>query len=37
MLEYLEFFQNHRRRQTSIGMLTPIEHESIHHQTTVVG
>jgi putative transposase len=35
MFEYLEIFHNRQRRHSSIGMLTPIEYERLHHQTSV--
>lgn len=31
MFEYVEIFHNRQRRHSSIGMLTPIEYENIHH------
>jgi putative transposase len=35
MFEYLEISHNRQRRHNSIGMLTPIEYERLHHQTSV--
>jgi len=34
MFEYIEVFHNRQRRHSSIGMLTPIEYERIHHTKT---
>ena len=34
MFEYVEVFHNRQRRHSSIGMLTPIEYEKIHHTKT---
>ena len=34
MFEYVEMFHNRQRRHSSIGMLTPIEYEKIHHTKT---
>jgi putative transposase len=34
MFEYVEVFHNRQRRHSSIGMLTPIECEKIHHTKT---
>lgn len=31
MFEYLEVFHNRRRRHSSLGMLTPTEYETLHH------
>ena len=31
MFEYLEIFHNRQRRHSSLGMRTPIEYETIHH------
>jgi hypothetical protein len=34
IFEYLEIFHNRQRRHSAIGMHTPIEYETIHHQPT---
>lgn len=34
MFEYVEVFHNRQRRHSSIGMLTPIEYENMHHAKT---
>ena len=34
MFEYVEVFHNRQRRHSSIGILTPIEYEKIHHTKT---
>ena len=34
MFEYVKVFHNRQRRHSSIGMLTPIEYEKIHHTKT---
>jgi putative transposase len=34
IFEYLEIFHNRQRRHSSIGMLTPIEFENLHHTQT---
>ena len=34
MFEYVEVFHNRQRHHSSIGMLTPIEYERIHHTKT---
>jgi len=31
IFEYLEIFHNRQRRHSSLGMHTPIEYETIHH------
>jgi putative transposase len=31
IFEYLEIFHNRQRRHSAIGMHTPIEYETIHH------
>jgi transposase InsO family protein len=31
IFEYLEIFHTRQRRHSAIGMHTPIEHETIHH------
>ena len=31
IFEYLEIFHNRQRRHSSLGMCTPIEYETIHH------
>jgi putative transposase len=31
IFEYLEVFHNRKRRHSSLGMLTPIEYETLHH------
>jgi transposase InsO family protein len=36
MFEYLEIFHNRKRRHSSLGMLTPIEYERVHYQSSVV-
>jgi transposase InsO family protein len=33
MFEYLEIFHNRNRRHSSLGMLTPIEYETVNNQT----
>jgi transposase InsO family protein len=35
MFEYLEIFHNRHRRQSAIGMLTPIEYENLHNTPSV--
>jgi len=35
MFEYVEVFHNRQRRHSSIGMLTPIEYENLHHNRSV--
>ncbi|MDT7857210.1 IS3 family transposase [Rubrivirga sp. S365] len=32
LFDYIETFYNTRRRHTSLGFLTPVEHEDRHHQ-----
>ena len=34
IFEYLEIFHNRQRRQSSLGMLTPVEFEARHQPTT---
>ena len=34
IFEYLEVFYNRKRRQTALGMRTPIEYENTHYQKT---
>lgn len=33
IFEYLEIFHNRQRRHSALGMLTPIEFETIHQPT----
>ncbi len=35
MFDYLEIFHNRQRRHSSIGMLTPIEYENLHHNRSI--
>jgi putative transposase len=35
IFEYLEIFHNRQRRHSRLGMLTPVEFETWHKQTTV--
>jgi len=35
LFEYLEMFHNRRRRPSALGMLTPIEYETLHHTQPV--
>jgi len=32
MFEYLEIFHNRRRRHSALGMLTPLEYETLYQQ-----
>jgi putative transposase len=32
IFEYLEVFHNRKRRHSALGMLTPTEYETLHHQ-----
>jgi transposase InsO family protein len=36
LFEYLEIFHNRRRRHSALGMRTPIEYETLHHEPSVV-
>jgi putative transposase len=36
LFEYLEIFHNRRRRHSTLGMRTPIEYETLHHESSVV-
>jgi putative transposase len=36
MFDYLEIFHNRQRRHSSIGILTPIEYENLHHNQSIV-
>lgn len=35
IFEYLEIFRNRQRRQSALGMLTPVEFETRHQTETV--
>jgi putative transposase len=35
IFEYLEVFHNRRRRHSSLGMLTPNEYETLHHNQPI--
>jgi putative transposase len=35
--DYIEHFHNHRRRHSSLNMLTPTEYEDLHQQATIAG
>jgi putative transposase len=34
VFEYIEIFFNRRRRHSTLGMLSPVQFESNHHQQT---
>jgi transposase InsO family protein len=35
IFEYLEVFHNRKRRHSSLGMLTPTEYETLHHDQQI--
>ena len=35
MFEYLEVFHNRQRRHSALGMLTPIEYETLRHEPSI--
>jgi putative transposase len=36
LFEYLEIFHNRHRRHSALEMRTPIEYETLHHESSVV-
>jgi transposase InsO family protein len=36
LFEYLEIFHNRTRRHSSLGMLTPVDYENLHRESTTV-
>ena len=36
IFDYLEIFHNRQRRHSAIGMRTPVEYETLHHQDLTV-
>jgi transposase InsO family protein len=36
LFEYLESFHNRLRRHSALGMWTPVEYETLHHESPVV-